>query len=218
MHLDPTTPRFVDCTCQWCGQPFQVRRHQLKHGRGKYCSRSCAAHGNAWGGGRTIKDGYVFVLIEGKQYPEHRVIMEKHLGRPLRGDEHVHHIDGNRQNNAIGNLRIVTPGEHTRIHHPGNKHLPPGQWSRRYAKCRECGTTEVPHCGNGYCRNCFGRLWYRRATVKGGSWAKHYSCCVKCGTTARKHIARGLCRNCYADYFRKNLRHSTIHTHVGATL
>lgn len=46
----------------------------------------------------------------------HRVIMEETVGRPLRSDEIVHHIDGNAQNNSPENLTIVTRAEHGRIH------------------------------------------------------------------------------------------------------
>ncbi len=46
----------------------------------------------------------------------HRRVMEEHIGRPLRSDEIVHHIDRNRHNNAIENLQIVTAEEHARIH------------------------------------------------------------------------------------------------------
>lgn len=44
--------------------------------------------------------------------------MEKNIGRELRSDEIVHHIDGNKLNNDIVNLVIVTRAEHARIHCP----------------------------------------------------------------------------------------------------
>lgn len=47
---------------------------------------------------------------------EHRVIMEKILGRKLSSEEIVHHIDGNQHNNDPENLKIVTHSEHARIH------------------------------------------------------------------------------------------------------
>lgn len=46
----------------------------------------------------------------------HVVLMEEHIGRKLHPDEVVHHIDRNRQNNDISNLRLMTRNEHTRLH------------------------------------------------------------------------------------------------------
>lgn len=47
---------------------------------------------------------------------EHRVVVEAHLGRPLRSDEIVHHIDGNKRNNDISNLAVMTQSEHIKLH------------------------------------------------------------------------------------------------------
>ena len=58
------------------------------------------------------KDGYVYI---------HQLQAEKKLGRHLRDDECVHHIDENKLNNDIDNLMIFkTRADHTAFH-MGNK-------------------------------------------------------------------------------------------------
>lgn len=47
---------------------------------------------------------------------EHREVMEAHLGRKLESWECVHHRDGNRANNALGNLEVISRGDHAREH------------------------------------------------------------------------------------------------------
>lgn len=59
-------------------------------------------------------NGTRYKEISGKR--EHRLIIEKIIGRKLRSDEIVHHIDGNKLNNSPNNLMIVTKSEHAKIH------------------------------------------------------------------------------------------------------
>jgi hypothetical protein len=75
--------------------------------------------------GWTDKRGYrwLYVSENGRRVArrEHRVLMERHLGRKLEPWELVHHKDGNPQNNAIENLELVEWGAHTTEHHKGSR-------------------------------------------------------------------------------------------------
>lgn len=47
----------------------------------------------------------------------HRKVVERFIGRKLLKTEQVHHIDGNKQNNDISNLCLLSScGEHSRLH------------------------------------------------------------------------------------------------------
>jgi hypothetical protein len=63
------------------------------------------------------KSGYVMVKVQhfNRQRNwrmQHRVVMEQHLGRPLARNEWIHHIDGDKTNNDLSNLALLTPKEH----------------------------------------------------------------------------------------------------------
>jgi hypothetical protein len=84
----------------------------------------------AWKGGLAKQSaGYLSRLLEHgnpKRKLDHRLVMEEYLGRSLRWDEKpvrrggikevVHHVDGDKSNNDIGNLEVMLLQEHTRMH------------------------------------------------------------------------------------------------------
>lgn len=104
-----------------------------------------------WRGGRVITEhGYVLVRVgvnhhladvRGYAY-EHRVVAERKLGRKLRKDEVIHHIDENKLNNHPSNL-LVTRGNagHFFYHRrSGKKRRNPGE-RNPLILCRcGCGT------------------------------------------------------------------------------
>lgn len=69
------------------------------------------------------KDGYISVYFPSHPKSnkegyimEHDLIMECYIGRWLKDDEIVHHINHNRSDNRIENLKLMTFKEHARMH------------------------------------------------------------------------------------------------------
>jgi hypothetical protein len=81
-----------------------------------------------YSGGKYIDDkGYVRVLkpdhpknIRGYTY-EHRLVIERYLGRYLQAWETVHHINEIKADNRLDNLFLCSSQEHSALHKEGNK-------------------------------------------------------------------------------------------------
>lgn len=71
---------------------------------------------------RKDRQGYVMVYepehpnksFKGWQY-EHRLVVEKALGRYLASDEAVHHINGTKDDNRLENLQVMDAFDHARL-------------------------------------------------------------------------------------------------------
>jgi HNH endonuclease len=96
--------------CLNCGKSLTGR-----HLRTIYCDIQCGAEYRSKHGpplatkpDRTVvKSGYVFVRgASGALVPEHRLVMEQKLGRPLAKSESVHHKNGIRDDNRPENLEL----------------------------------------------------------------------------------------------------------------
>lgn len=125
-------------SCQFCGNEFRISQNRVDSGRGRFCSKKCISlwlgqkligeNSPNWKSGKFISQkGDVMILRPDRfsnpsksgwrrYIPEHRLIMENHLGRKLLKSELIHHLNGNKQDNRVDNLFLTTRTDHKTFH------------------------------------------------------------------------------------------------------
>lgn len=121
-----------------------------------------------WKGGRFINEnGYVMILQPDHPHAnhlgyvkEHHLVIEKDLGRHLRPNEEVHHINKIKTDNIIENLQVVDALTHRRLH-SGCEQINEEWWK----PCRRCG--EFYEVDSGYYKSKNGiHSWCKKCDCK----------------------------------------------------
>lgn len=98
---------------------------------------------------RRVAPEYKFVRCFGRNTTLHRAIVERSLGYRLPRSVHVHHINGDKTDNRLENLEVMSASDHGKLHSP-QKHP-------STSVCAVCGVVFTPHktkrarqktCGN----------------------------------------------------------------------
>lgn len=109
--------------CPVCGnQVEKIRKDGIK---AKACSHSCSRTGQERGAytEKVLISGYYYIYnpkhpnsIKRGYVAEHRLVAEKMIGRYLKENEVVHHINENKLDNRPENLKVMTAWEHMKLH------------------------------------------------------------------------------------------------------
>jgi hypothetical protein len=60
-----------------------------------------------------LDDPLIVMADKRGRIAEHRLVMARHLGRPLSTIEQVHHLNGDKSDNRLVNLKIMSKAEHS---------------------------------------------------------------------------------------------------------
>jgi len=137
--------KILDKVCLECGKYYNASKYKPNS---KFCSNECRLKGNgklsAFKRGEVQRGTGNIAYIKYNGQHLHRYLMEKKLSRKLTSDEIVHHKDGNKFNNIISNLELVTRSKHAIIHNTKNrkcklKHNAKGYCHRHYRQILRLG-------------------------------------------------------------------------------
>jgi hypothetical protein len=120
---------YIERNCSCCHSSVLVDRHNAMRQKYFFCSKKCRSDARSAPDGRKkYKRGSIVgghILVKAASHPaarkgfvsEHRLVIERHVGRYLREEERVHHINMVEDDNRLENLFLCSSNsEHHKIH------------------------------------------------------------------------------------------------------
>lgn len=180
----------VEFKCLYCGKTDTIKPSQYNSikGAGRFCTRAC--HYEFYRENPSLHPlhkqfqvdvaGYQVIKVPNvkRKVRLHRYLMEQKIGRKLRSDEHVHHINHNKLDNRLENLELLTASEHHHQH-----------WDDEFRQ-KMANINSVKSLARW-------NDWRKK------HWAKNFTNCIVCGTNKVRHQGMGKCRKCYLSIYRK---------------
>jgi hypothetical protein len=146
-------PMNYSIICSGCGiirnfNNIAELKRKCNSGFCRQCFLKHIPYGNKspnWKNGITYRSGYRFISQQNHPFAnnigyvrEHRLIVEKHLGRFLEPGEIIHHINRNRLDNRLENLKLTNQKSHASFHKPKQN--------------RTCTLCKNRHLARGFCK------------------------------------------------------------------
>lgn len=162
--------------CEKCGKGFRRQHHNTRPLQ-RFCSGRCAKFVT---GRKVMKTGYVMIRVydrpdagNGGYVYEHRYVVEKAMGKPLRPGAEIHHVNEDKTDNRPQNLVVCPDKSYHVLLHIRQRVIRAGGNPNTDKVCSSCKLAKPKadfyRCSSGYdglieyCKLCFNA---RRRTSK----------------------------------------------------
>lgn len=190
-----TVKRLKKVTCEKCS--IVVYRKQRGDAKYRFCSPKCALSeaveksklsdrarekNSFWHGGIRYALGYRYLLrpehplaSKSGYVQEHRLVMEENIGRHLGKEERIHHKNGDKLDNRIGNLELCSNQSEHMKHHRSFGKIGREAWEKM------CVAGECEICEKSFIKNSPAAKFCHTCRCKYGwriySWGKNRLLC-----------------------------------------